>query len=136
MILPPINIGVKVFLGQMRMNLNFFTKYPLCITLKDRKMYNEGHRVVIIDRINSDVRLSQTNIDLYSNNSIRLIGMNLDGVVNDNSDIDNDVICDHFNLFVADNQIYNNRETLKEVMRKVELVEKFSCHVARYNASK
>ncbi|XP_027771358.1 uncharacterized protein LOC114076469 [Solanum pennellii] len=136
---PPIKIhndvGVKVFLGQMRMNLNFFTKYPLCITLKDREMYNEGHWVVIIDRINSDVRLSQTNIDLYSNNSIRLIGMNLDGVVNDNSEIDNDVICDHCNLFVPDNQIYNNREILKEVMRHVGLVEKFSFRVARCNAS-
>ena len=62
--------------------------------------------------------------------------MDLDGVVNDNSEVDRDIICDHSNLFVADNQIYNNRETLKEVMRKVELVEKFSCHVARYNASK
>ena len=62
--------------------------------------------------------------------------MNLDGVVNDNSEIDNDIICDHFNLFVAYNQIYNNKETLKEVMRHVRLVEKLCFRVARCNASK
>ena len=104
--------------------------------MKDCEQYNEGHGVIVTDRINSDVRLSQTNIDLYSNNSIRLIGMDLDGVVNDNSEVDNDIICDHSNLFVADNQIYNNKETLKEVMRHVGLVEKFSFRVARCNASK
>ncbi|XP_015054951.1 uncharacterized protein LOC107001398 [Solanum pennellii] len=136
---PPIKIhndvGVKVFLDQIRVNLDFFTKYPLCITLKDCEQYNECHRVIVNDRINSDVRLSQTNIDLYSNNSIRLIGMDLDGVVNDNSEVDNYIICDHSNLFVVDNQIYNNKETLKEVMRHVGLVEKFSFRVARCNAS-
>nr|XP_010319919.2 uncharacterized protein LOC101244949 [Solanum lycopersicum] len=62
--------------------------------------------------------------------------MDLDGVVNDNSEVDNDIICDHSNLFVAENQIYNNKETLKEVMRHVGLVEKFSFRVARCNASK
>ena len=43
--------------------------------------------------------------------------MDLDGVVNDN-------------------QIYNNKETLKEVMRHVGLVEKFSFRFVRCNASK
>ena len=75
---PPIKIhndvGVKVYLDQMRVNLDFFIKYLLCITLKDCGQYNECHRVIVNDRINSDVRLSQNNIDLYSNNSIRLIG--------------------------------------------------------------
>ena len=104
--------------------------------MKDCGKYNECHRVIVNDIINSDVRLSQNNIDLYSNNSIRLIGMDLDGVVNDNSEVDNDIICDHSNLFVAENQIYNNKETLKVVMRHVGLVEKFSFRVARCNASK
>ena len=62
--------------------------------------------------------------------------MNLDGVVDENSEGDNDVISDHSNLFVAKNQIYNNKETLKEVMRHVGHVEKFNFHVARCNASK
>ena len=75
-------------------------------------------------------------VDLYSNNSIRLIGMNLKGVINENNEGGNDIISDHSNLFVAEDQVYNNKETLKEVMRHVELVEKFSFRVERCNASK
>ena len=62
--------------------------------------------------------------------------MNFDGDVDENSEGDNDAISDHSNLFVAENQIYNNRETLMEVMRHVGLVEKFSFRVERCNASK
>ena len=62
--------------------------------------------------------------------------MNLDGDVDENSEEDNDVISDHSNLFVAKNQIYNNKETLKEVMRHVGLVEKFSFRVTCCNAFK
>ena len=62
--------------------------------------------------------------------------MNLDGDVDENSKGDDDVISDHSILFVVENQIYNNRETLKEVMRHVGLVEKFNFRVARCNASK
>ena len=98
-------------------------------------MYNQGPGVVT-NRINSEVSLTQTNVDLYSNNIIRLVGMNLDGVVDENNEGDTDVICDHSNLFVAENQIHNNRETLKEVMRHVGLIEKFNFRVARCNASK
>ena len=61
--------------------------------------------------------------------------MNLNGVVDENNDEDNDVICDHSNLFVVEHQIYNNRETLKKVMRHVGLVKKFNFRVARCNAS-
>ena len=103
--------------------------------MKDYEIYNQGP-VVITDRINSEVSLTQTNVNLYSKNAICLVGMNLDGVVDENNEGDIDVICDHSNLFVAENQIYNSRETLKEVIKHVGLVEKFSFRVARCNASK
>ena len=61
--------------------------------MKDYEIYNQGP-VVITDRINSEVSLTQADVDLYSNNAIRLVGMNLDGVVHENNDGDNNVICD------------------------------------------
>ena len=60
----------------------------------------------------------------------------MDGDVDENIEGDNYVISDHSNLFVDENQIYNNRNTLKKVMRHVGLVKKFSFCVAHCNASK
>ena len=46
---PPVSIhndvGVRVFLDQKKVNLDFFTKYPLCISLKDFEMYNQDSEV-------------------------------------------------------------------------------------------
>lgn len=117
------DVGVRVLLDPKKANLDFFTKYLLCISLKDFEMYNEDSGVVT-DRRHSEVSLTQTNIDLYSNNFIRLIGVILDGDVDENSEEDNDVISDHSNLIVAENLVYKNRKILKEVMRHVGLVEK------------
>ena len=87
------DVGVRIYLYQKKVNLDFFTKYSLCISLKDCEMYNQGIGVVT-NRINSEVSLTQADVDLYSNNAIRLVGMNLDGVVHENNDGDNNVICD------------------------------------------
>lgn len=57
------DVGVRVFLDQKKVNLDFFTKYPLCIFLKDFEMYNQDFGVVI-DRIYSEVSLTQSNVDL------------------------------------------------------------------------
>ena len=61
--------------------------------------------------------------------------MNLEGVINENNEGGDDIISDHSNLFVAEDQVYNNKETLKEVMRHVGLVEKFSFRIECCNAS-
>ncbi|KAK4724829.1 hypothetical protein R3W88_027608 [Solanum pinnatisectum] len=126
---PPVSIhndvGVRVFLDQKKANVDFFTKYSLCITLKNIAMDNQDS-VVVVDRRLSDVSRTLTNFDLYSNNSIRLIGMNLDGVVDENTDEGNGIISDLSNLFIAENQIYKDKETLMEVMRHYGVVEKFS----------
>ena len=113
---PPVSIhndaGERVFIDQKKVNLDFFTKYPLYISLKDFEMYNQDSGVVT-DRRHSEVSLTQTNVDLYSDNFILLIRVNLDGDVDENSEEDNDVISDHSNLFVAENQIYKNMEYLR-----------------------
>ncbi|KAH0662483.1 hypothetical protein KY284_027414 [Solanum tuberosum] len=91
--------------------------------------------VVVVDRKHSDVSRTLTNFDLYSSNSIRLIGVNLDGVVDENTDEGNGVISDLSNLFIAENQIYNDKETLMEVMRHYGVVEKFRFIVTRSSSS-
>ncbi|KAH0707537.1 hypothetical protein KY290_012050 [Solanum tuberosum] len=88
-----------------------------------------------VDRRHSDVSRTLTNFDLYSSNSIRLIGVNLDGVVDENTDEGNGVISDLSNLFIAENQIYNDKETLMEVMRHYGVVEKFRFLVTRSSSS-
>lgn len=47
-------------------------------------MDNENF-VVFVDRRHSEVSRTLTNFDLYSNNSIRLAGVNLDRVVDENT---------------------------------------------------
>ncbi|XP_049387280.1 uncharacterized protein LOC125851550 [Solanum stenotomum] len=137
-ICPPVGIhndvGVRVFLDQKKYNVDFFTKYPLCITLKNIAIDNQDS-VVVVDRRHSDVSRTLTNFDLYSSNSIRLIGVNLDGVVDENTDEGNGVISDLYNLFIAENQIYNDKEALLEVMRHYGVVEKFKFLVTRSSSS-
>ncbi|XP_049366939.1 uncharacterized protein LOC125831844 [Solanum verrucosum] len=135
---PPVSIhndvGVRIFLDQNKSNVDFFTKYPLCITLKNIAIDNQDS-VVVVDRRHSDVSRTLTNFDLYSSNSIRLIGVNLDRVVDENTDEGNGVISDLSNLFIAENQIYNDKETLMEVMRHYGVVEKFRFLVTRSSSS-
>nr|AAV31178.1 Putative transposase, identical [Solanum tuberosum] len=135
---PPVSIhndvGVRVFLDQKKSNVDFFTKYPLCITLKNIAIDNQDS-IVVVDRRHSDVSRTLTNFDLYSSNSIRLIGVNLDGVVDENTDEGNGVISDLSNLFIAEKQIYNDKETLMEVMRHYGVVEKFKFLVTRSSSS-
>ncbi|KAH0696603.1 hypothetical protein KY289_014085 [Solanum tuberosum] len=135
---PPVSIhndvGVRVFLDQKKSNVDFFTKYPLCITLKNIAIDNQDS-VVVVDRRHSDVSRTLTNFDLYSSYSIRLIGVNLDGVVDENTDEGNGVISDLSNLFIAENQIYNDKKTLMEVMRHYGVVEKFRFLVTRSSSS-
>ena len=57
-------------------------------------------------------------------------------MINENNEGDDDIISDHSNLFIVEDQVYNNKETLKEVMRHIGLVERFSFRVERCNASK
>ncbi|KAK4734139.1 hypothetical protein R3W88_008400 [Solanum pinnatisectum] len=91
---PPVSIhndlGVWVFLDQKKANVDFFTKYPLCITLKNIAMNNQDS-VVVVDMRLSNVSKQLTNLDLYSNNSIRLVGMNSGEVVDENNDEGNEV---------------------------------------------
>ncbi|KAH0657763.1 hypothetical protein KY289_026511 [Solanum tuberosum] len=82
--------------------------------------------LVVVNRRVSDVDRTSTNFDLYSNNSIRLIGVNLDGVVDESTDEDNGVISDVSNLFIDENQVYKDKKTLMEAMQHVGVVEKFT----------
>ncbi|XP_049405088.1 uncharacterized protein LOC125868503 [Solanum stenotomum] len=129
-----IDVGVWIFLDQKKTNVDFFTKYPSCITLKNIALDNHNS-VVVVDRRHSDVIRTLNNFDLYSNNSIRLIGVNLDGVVDENTDEGNGVISDLSNLFIAENQIYKNKGTLMEMMRHYEVVEKFIFLISRSSSS-
>ncbi|XP_049399818.1 uncharacterized protein LOC125863890 [Solanum stenotomum] len=135
---PPVSIhndmGVWVFLDQKKANVDFFTKYSLCITLKNIAMDNHDS-VVVVDRRHFDVSRPLTNLDLRSNNSIRLEGMNSGGVVDENNDEGNKVINDLSNLFVAENQIHKDKGTLMEVMRHYGVVEKFKFLVSRFSSS-
>lgn len=51
--------------------------------------------------IHFKVSRTLTNFGLDSNNFIRLIGVNLDGAVDENADEEDGVVNDHSNLFVA-----------------------------------
>ncbi|KAK4719235.1 hypothetical protein R3W88_017573 [Solanum pinnatisectum] len=48
---PPVSIhndvGVRVFLDKKKANVDFFTKYPLCITLKNIPMENQDSVIVV-----------------------------------------------------------------------------------------
>ncbi|KAK6802757.1 hypothetical protein RDI58_000540 [Solanum bulbocastanum] len=48
--------------------------------------------IVVVDKRHFDVSRPLTNLDLYSNNSIRLVGMNSGGVVDESNDEGNEVI--------------------------------------------
>ncbi|KAH0734668.1 hypothetical protein KY285_010375, partial [Solanum tuberosum] len=85
--------------------------------------------VVVVDRRHSDVSRTLTNFDLYSSNSIRLIGVNLDGVVDENTDEGNGVISDLSNIFIAENQIYNDKDTLMELFKIRKYCAEHTCSV-------
>ncbi|KAK4710314.1 hypothetical protein R3W88_004827 [Solanum pinnatisectum] len=55
---PPVSIhndvSVQIFLDQKKANVDFFTKYSLCITLKNTTMDNQDS-VVVVDWRHSDV---------------------------------------------------------------------------------
>ncbi|KAH0686038.1 hypothetical protein KY285_016582 [Solanum tuberosum] len=53
---------------------------------------NNQDSVVVVDWRHSDVSRPLTNLDLYSNNSIRLVGMNSGGVVDENNDEGNELV--------------------------------------------
>ncbi|KAH0656459.1 hypothetical protein KY285_031341 [Solanum tuberosum] len=74
------------------------------------------HSLVVVNRRVPDVAITSTDFDLYSNNAIRLVGVNLDEVVDESTDEDNGVINDVSNLFIDVNQVYKDKETLIEVM--------------------
>ncbi|KAK6787341.1 hypothetical protein RDI58_015866 [Solanum bulbocastanum] len=81
--------------------------------------------IVVVDRRHFDVNRPLTNFDLYSNNSIRLVGMNLGGLVDENTDEGNGIISDLSNLVIAENQIYKDKGTLMKVMQHYGVVKKF-----------
>ncbi|XP_049364122.1 uncharacterized protein LOC125828842 [Solanum verrucosum] len=81
--------------------------------------------IVVVDRRQYDISRPLTNLDLYSNNSIRLIGMNSGGIVDENNDEGQEVISDLTNLLISENQIYKDKGTLMEVMRHYGVVKKF-----------
>ncbi|XP_049414466.1 uncharacterized protein LOC125877172 [Solanum stenotomum] len=104
------------------------------MTLKNIAMDNQDS-IVVVDMRHFDVSRPLTNFYLYSNNSIRLVGMNLGGVVDENNDEENEVISDLSNLFIAGNQIYKDKETFMEVMQHYGVVEKFRFLVSRSSSS-
>ncbi|KAH0743268.1 hypothetical protein KY290_031261 [Solanum tuberosum] len=61
--------------------------------------------------------------------------MNLGGVIDENNDEENEVISDLSNLFIAENQIYKDKETLMEVMQHYGVIEKFRFLVSRSSSS-
>ncbi|KAH0748102.1 hypothetical protein KY290_027334 [Solanum tuberosum] len=75
--------------------------------------------LVVVNRRVSDVDRTSTNFDLYSNNSIRLVGVNLDGVVDESTD--NGVISDVSNLFIDENQVYKDKKHLWRLCNMLEL---------------
>ncbi|KAH0717363.1 hypothetical protein KY285_013394 [Solanum tuberosum] len=74
---------------------------------------------VIVDRRDCDVSRPLTNVDLYSNNSIRLIGMNYGGVVDENYNEGPKVISDLTRMLITENQIYKDKGTLMELLPEV-----------------
>ncbi|KAH0721559.1 hypothetical protein KY284_006589 [Solanum tuberosum] len=86
---------------------------------------DNSESVVVVDKRHYDVSRPLTNLDLYSNNSIRLVGMNSGGVVDENNDEGQEVINDLTNLLISENQIYKDKGTLMEVMRHYGVVKKF-----------
>ncbi|KAK6791359.1 hypothetical protein RDI58_010440 [Solanum bulbocastanum] len=94
------------------------------IIYESSSLYSGLDSVVVLDRRHSHFSRSLTNFDLYSNNSIHLIGMNLDGVVDENTDEGIGVISDLSNLFTVENQIYKDKGTLMEITQHYGVVEK------------
>lgn len=64
------------------MKINLIVDGQNWVSTKNIAMDNQNF-VVIINKRLSDFSRPQTNFDLYSNKSILLVGMNLDGVVDE-----------------------------------------------------
>ncbi|KAH0724102.1 hypothetical protein KY290_005173 [Solanum tuberosum] len=80
---------------------------------------DNSESVVVVDKRHSDVSRPLTNLDLCSNNSIRLVGMNSGGVVDENNDEGQEVINDLTNLLISENQIYKDKGTLMKLLPEV-----------------
>jgi len=135
---PPMSIhndmGVHVYLDQRRVNVDFFSKYPLCITLKKRAMVEDEYGP-IIERTNNVVGEISGVSDLYSNNSVRLIGMNPIEYIDTVDDEENDIISDASDLSVDVKQVYKDKSVLGEVMKHYAFVNKFTFNVKRSSST-
>ncbi|XP_049388095.1 uncharacterized protein LOC125852399 [Solanum stenotomum] len=89
----------------------------------------------IIERTNNVVGEISGVPDLYSNNSVRLIGMNHIEYIDTVDDEENDIISDASDLSVDVKQVYKDKSVLAEVMKHYAFVNKFTFNVKRSSST-
>ncbi|KAH0713111.1 hypothetical protein KY289_009070 [Solanum tuberosum] len=89
----------------------------------------------IIERTNNVVGEISGVPDLYSNNSVRLIGMNRIEYIDTVDDEENDIISDASDLSVDVKQVYKDKSVLAEVMKHYAFVNKFTFNVKRSSST-
>ncbi|XP_060210368.1 uncharacterized protein LOC132637273 [Lycium barbarum] len=120
------NMGVHVYLDQKKENKNFFSKYPLCITLRD----------IALDLIEIQDEGGSSSNSIKSVPSHNGITDQLNAIV---PSVDfkavecqrNGIISDNRYEFVAEKQIYKDKETIVAVMKNYAFSKQFQFRVRR-----
>nr|XP_009804426.1 PREDICTED: uncharacterized protein LOC104249650 [Nicotiana sylvestris] len=136
--LPPITIyndtGVKVYIELKKKNLNF-TEYPLFVIVKE--IY-ENHLVVTSSVVASSssclVATNSNSRDVSTTDSTEIIDIQL--IENTNFSENTGIIDNMLNEFVEEDQVYQDKETLMNVMKNLAVRERFQFKVKRSSATR
>jgi len=121
---PPMKIhndtGVQVYLDQKRCNSDFFSKYPLCVTCVDKAM----------ESIEYQTNVQTTRQHILGSNTLCLTNMDpiLEGYIEEYEGTE--IISNPQHYLVAEDQVYINKQTISEVMKRYAFLREF-CFIAK-----
>ncbi|KAH0727890.1 hypothetical protein KY290_003603 [Solanum tuberosum] len=121
---PPMKIhndmGVQVYLDQERCNSDFFSKYPFCVTCVDKAM----------ESIEYQTNVQTTHQHILGSNTLCLTNMDpiLEGYIEESKGTE--IISNPQHYLVAEDQVYINKQTISEVMKRYAFLREF-CFIAK-----
>ncbi|KAH0699024.1 hypothetical protein KY284_013239 [Solanum tuberosum] len=121
---PPMKIhndtGVQVYLDQKRCNSDFFSKYSLCVIYVDKAMKS----------IEYQINVQTTRKHILGSNTLCLANMDpiLEGYIEESEGTE--IISNPQHYLVAEDQVYINKQTISEVMKRYAFLREF-CFIAK-----
>ncbi|KAH0658736.1 hypothetical protein KY289_027484 [Solanum tuberosum] len=112
--------GVQVYLDQKRCNSDFFSKYPLCVTCVDKAM----------ESIEYQTNVQTTRQHIVGSNTLCLTNMDpiLECYIEESQGTE--IISNPQHYLVAEDQVYINKQTISEVMKRYAFLREF-CFIAK-----